>query len=338
MLASARSAGKTFDYLGKTYTIEELTDDSFDGVDIALFSAGGAASKRFAPVAAKAGAVVIDNSSAFRMDPHRPARRPGGQPRSDRHAPRHHRQPQLLDDHHERARLAAASSGRGEAHRRLDVSSGERRRRGGDGRARTASPRLGKRRPAHAGHLRPPVHLEPLQPQLGHRPRHGLQHRRDQDDQGDREDLRLGRHPRRRHVRPRPRPPRPLRVDQPDVREAAERRRRPRHPRSRAGCDGPRRPRQQQAPPNPSTPPARTMSTSVASEPTPPKTRATASSSSSPATRSAKAPPSTRSRSRSCCWRRSRCKPTPYQRSPQTSRITSYIRGSCSFNSARTNG
>lgn len=72
MLASARSAGKTFDYLGKTYTIQELTDDSFDGVDIALFSAGGAASKRFGPVAAKAGAVVIDNSSAFRMDPNAP--------------------------------------------------------------------------------------------------------------------------------------------------------------------------------------------------------------------------------------------------------------------------
>lgn len=72
MLASARSAGKTFDYLGKTHTIEELTDDSFEGVDIALFSAGGSASKRYAPIAAKAGAVVIDNSSAFRMDPTAP--------------------------------------------------------------------------------------------------------------------------------------------------------------------------------------------------------------------------------------------------------------------------
>ncbi len=72
MLASARSAGKTFDYLGKTYTIEELTADSFDGVDIALFSAGGAISKEFGPIAAKAGAVVIDNSSAFRMDPDTP--------------------------------------------------------------------------------------------------------------------------------------------------------------------------------------------------------------------------------------------------------------------------
>jgi aspartate-semialdehyde dehydrogenase len=69
LLASARSAGKTVEFKGKTYTIEELTEDSFKDVDIALFSAGGAISKRFAPIAAEAGAVVIDNSSAFRMDP-----------------------------------------------------------------------------------------------------------------------------------------------------------------------------------------------------------------------------------------------------------------------------
>jgi len=68
LLASERSAGKTIDFLGKTYTVEEATADSFEGVQIALF-AGGAASKVFAPEAAKRGAVVIDNSSAFRMDP-----------------------------------------------------------------------------------------------------------------------------------------------------------------------------------------------------------------------------------------------------------------------------
>ena len=69
MLASHRSAGKKIDFMGKTYTVEELTADSFDGVDIALFSAGGGRSKEFAPAAVKAGAVVVDNSSAFRMDP-----------------------------------------------------------------------------------------------------------------------------------------------------------------------------------------------------------------------------------------------------------------------------
>ncbi|HQY89395.1 MAG TPA: aspartate-semialdehyde dehydrogenase, partial [Tepidisphaeraceae bacterium] len=67
LLASARSAGKTENFLGMTYTIEELTHDSFSGIDIALFSAGGSISKEFAPSAVKAKAVVIDNSSAYRM-------------------------------------------------------------------------------------------------------------------------------------------------------------------------------------------------------------------------------------------------------------------------------
>ena len=67
MLASARSAGKKLDYLGKTYTIEEAGANSFNGIDIALF-AGGGISKELAPYAVKAGAVVVDNSSAFRMD------------------------------------------------------------------------------------------------------------------------------------------------------------------------------------------------------------------------------------------------------------------------------
>lgn len=68
LLASARSAGKKLTVAGKEYTVEEATPESFTGVDIALF-AGGEASKVFAPHAVKAGAVVIDNSSAFRMDP-----------------------------------------------------------------------------------------------------------------------------------------------------------------------------------------------------------------------------------------------------------------------------
>jgi aspartate-semialdehyde dehydrogenase len=71
-LASARSAGKTVRFRGRDVTVEEMTADSFDGVDIALFSAGGGISKQFAPAAAAAGAVVVDNSSAFRMDPEVP--------------------------------------------------------------------------------------------------------------------------------------------------------------------------------------------------------------------------------------------------------------------------
>ena len=69
LLASARSAGKTMTFKGEEITVEELTENSFDGVDIALFSAGGGISRKYAPFAVKAGAVVIDNSSAFRMDP-----------------------------------------------------------------------------------------------------------------------------------------------------------------------------------------------------------------------------------------------------------------------------
>lgn len=68
LLASARSVGKTLKFQGKDVTIQELTKDSFAGIDIALFSAGGSISKEFAPIAAKAGCVVVDNSSAFRMD------------------------------------------------------------------------------------------------------------------------------------------------------------------------------------------------------------------------------------------------------------------------------
>lgn len=68
-LASSRSAGKTIQFKGQDYIVEELTEDSFDGIDYALFSAGGDTSKKFAPIAASKGCTVIDNSSAWRMDP-----------------------------------------------------------------------------------------------------------------------------------------------------------------------------------------------------------------------------------------------------------------------------
>jgi aspartate-semialdehyde dehydrogenase len=69
LLASARSVGKKLKFKGTDVTVTELTKDSFKGIDIALFSAGGSISKEFAPIAAAAGCVVVDNSSAFRMDP-----------------------------------------------------------------------------------------------------------------------------------------------------------------------------------------------------------------------------------------------------------------------------
>ncbi|WP_058486150.1 aspartate-semialdehyde dehydrogenase [Defluviitalea phaphyphila] len=73
LFASARSAGTKLTFKGKEYVVEELTETSFDrGIDIALFSAGGSTSLKFAPIAASKGCIVVDNSSAWRMDPEVP--------------------------------------------------------------------------------------------------------------------------------------------------------------------------------------------------------------------------------------------------------------------------
>lgn len=72
LLSSARSAGKTVSFKGEDYTVQEAKPESFEGVDIALFSAGGNVSLELAPEAAKRGAICVDNTSAFRMDPNVP--------------------------------------------------------------------------------------------------------------------------------------------------------------------------------------------------------------------------------------------------------------------------
>ena len=70
LFASKRSAGKTISYAGKDYVIQELTEEALQApIEIALFSAGGETSKHFGPIAASRGIYVIDNSSAWRMDP-----------------------------------------------------------------------------------------------------------------------------------------------------------------------------------------------------------------------------------------------------------------------------
>lgn len=69
LFASASSAGTVLRFGNTNIVVEELTEDSFSGIDVALFSAGGSISKRYAPIAAQHGCVVIDNSSAWRMDP-----------------------------------------------------------------------------------------------------------------------------------------------------------------------------------------------------------------------------------------------------------------------------
>lgn len=69
LFASSKSAGTVINYNGNDYVVEELKEDSFDrGIDIALFSAGGSTSEKFAPIASNKGCVVVDNSSAWRMD------------------------------------------------------------------------------------------------------------------------------------------------------------------------------------------------------------------------------------------------------------------------------
>jgi len=72
LLASARSAGKKMKFRGEDLPVEELTESSFKGIELVLASAGGSISRRFAPLAVQAGAIVVDNTSAFRMDPQVP--------------------------------------------------------------------------------------------------------------------------------------------------------------------------------------------------------------------------------------------------------------------------
>ncbi|MRR59431.1 MAG: aspartate-semialdehyde dehydrogenase, partial [Deltaproteobacteria bacterium] len=69
LLASSRSVGKTMSFHGQDVDVQELKEDSFKDIDIGLFSPGGAISTKFAPIAAASGCVVIDNTSAFRMEP-----------------------------------------------------------------------------------------------------------------------------------------------------------------------------------------------------------------------------------------------------------------------------
>jgi aspartate-semialdehyde dehydrogenase len=82
LLATAKSAGRKLRVKGQEIVVEELTESSFKGVDIGIFSAGGATSEKFAPVAAQDGCVVVDNSAAWRMDPEVPLVAPEVNPRA----------------------------------------------------------------------------------------------------------------------------------------------------------------------------------------------------------------------------------------------------------------
>ncbi len=122
------------------------------GVDLALFSAGAGISRRFAPAAVRAGAVVVDNSSAFRHGRRRAAGRPGDQRRGRRLAPGHHREPELHHRHHADGSGSVAPRLRGETGFRLQLPGGFRQRREGDRGVALAGP--GHRRRAGPGRRR----------------------------------------------------------------------------------------------------------------------------------------------------------------------------------------
>jgi len=188
LLASARSAGKRLGFRGEPLEVRELREDSFHGVDVALFSAGAATSRRFAPLAVQAGATVIDNSSAFRMDAAVPLVVP-------------EINPQTLQTHHGiianpnccaiisitplwpvhranrivRLLLATYQAASGAGAAAMEELRESRLPRGA--RVSTAGPAAS-------------LCVQPLQSQHAHRPQHRLQRRGDQGHPGDAQDLR----------------------------------------------------------------------------------------------------------------------------------------------------
>ena len=188
-LASARSAGKTVQFRGQQIVIEELNENSFRGVDIALFSAGGSISRKYAPIAVKAGAVVVDNSSAFRMDPNVPLVIPeinAGRIRDHKGIIANPNCAAItalvpLWPIHRENRIKRADH--------LDLPGRQRRRRGRDGGTGGIDPRQPRRRGLSAKGAAAPLRLQPVQPQHGDRSRDRLQRRRDQGHQGNPQDL-----------------------------------------------------------------------------------------------------------------------------------------------------
>ena len=174
LFASARSAGKTMKFRGKDLPVQELTEASFAGVDIGLFSAGSGTTKKFAPAAVKAGTVIVDNSSAFRMD----AGVPLVVPEINADAIFTHKgiiaNPELLGDHLDHAALARAPAEPHQADDHLDVPGRIRRRGCRDGGAARIDARLPRRPAVPAQGAAAPVRVQRIQPQ--HEDRSGTGH------------------------------------------------------------------------------------------------------------------------------------------------------------------
>ena len=140
--ASARSAGRELEGFG---TVQPLTDETIQGFDLAIFSAGATTSGEWAPRFVDAGCVVVDNSSRLRRDDDDPARRLRGQPARARAPPGPDRQPELLDDAADGRAQADPRRRRDRAADRLDLPVGLRHRREGGGGARGADARRAAR-------------------------------------------------------------------------------------------------------------------------------------------------------------------------------------------------
>ena len=160
VFASERSAGKTVTFRGETLRVEKVGPEAFKGVEIALFSAGSAQSREFAPLAVKAGAVVVDKSSAFRMDPAVPLVVPEINAHAVKGACGHRGLPELHQHRHRHAAQAAARRRAAPARDRhqLPGGVGSGRERGGG--ASHADPRVGARRGHRPAVLRPSDRLQ----------------------------------------------------------------------------------------------------------------------------------------------------------------------------------
>ena len=256
--ASSRRRGRparTLPWRGGEIVVEDAATADPSGLDIALFSAGGATSRALAPRFAAAGAVVIDNSSAWRMDPDVPLVVSEVNPDGDRRRPQgHHREPQLHDDGRDAGAQAAARRGRPGPAGRQHLPGGLRQRAVRRRRARQAGPP--GRRPGHRAGAR---RLGGAVPDAGEvrradrvqRPPAGRLDRRRRllrDRRGAEAAQREPQDPRHpgpagvRHLRAGPGVHRPLAVDQRRVRPAAVRRAGARAAGRRAGCRARRRP------------------------------------------------------------------------------------------------
>ena len=166
LFASERSVGKRLAFRNGEVEMRACwTSDSFDGVDVALFASETDISKKFVPIAAQAGAVAIDNSSAFRMDPNVPLVVPEVNGAPDHEGPEDLRQPELHGGDHGDGAVAAAPGVQAEARDRLDLPGGLRRGPAGDGRARGLDPRLPHRREVRAESPAASLRVQRVQPQ-----------------------------------------------------------------------------------------------------------------------------------------------------------------------------